>query len=46
MNNIEILNLWKMLTETEKKEVLRQLHEKLTPRLQIKENEREIIWAR
>lgn len=45
MNNIdrEIVSLWKRLTEREKKEVLRQLHEKLSPRCQIKENERAII---
>lgn len=46
MNNIEILNLWKILTETEKKEVLRQLHEKLSSHCPIKAKERAIIWVR
>ena len=31
----EILTLWKTLTESEKEEVLRQLHEKLSPRVHI-----------
>ena len=34
--DIEIVSLWKTLTESEKKKVLRQIHEKLTPCCHIK----------
>lgn len=46
MKDMEILTLWKTLTEREKKEVLRQLHEKLSPRLHVKTKERAFSWAR
>lgn len=48
MNSInrEILTLWKTLTETEKREVLHRLQEKLTPRLQTETKERALSWAR
>lgn len=46
MKDMEILTLWKKLTESEKKEVLRQIHEKLSPRLHVKPKERAMSWAR
>ena len=48
MNNVDtkILSLWTALNEREKKEVLRQLQERMYPCCQIKENERAIIWVK
>lgn len=44
--DIEILALWKCLTEQEKKEVFRQLHEKLSLYLHIETKERALLWVR
>ncbi|MBQ8765416.1 MAG: hypothetical protein IJZ16_01300 [Clostridia bacterium] len=44
--DIEILTLWKTLTESEKKEVFRQLQEKLTSHIHIEMKERVLSWVR
>ena len=45
MKDMEILTLWKTLTESEKKEVLRQIHEKLSLRLHVETKERALSWV-